>query len=130
MLRLLGILVTVLFAIAAAVVTWPQFFRLERAFPFTQLVSMRGLLVLACAAIVLVALLLCIARPIRAFAGAILTTVIAAVVTVAVVTVAVVTAIITAEIALFVAVLTVVAVAVLVAAILAIAVIAGLVIAL
>ncbi len=73
MLRLLGILVTVLFAIAAAVVTWPQFFRLERAFPFTQLVSMRGLLVLACAAIVLVALLLCIARPIRAFAGAILT---------------------------------------------------------
>ena len=73
MLRLLGILVTVLFAIAAAVVTWPQFFRLERAFPFTQLVSMRGLLVLACAAIVLVALLMCIARPIRAFAGAILT---------------------------------------------------------
>ncbi|MFT4137268.1 endonuclease/exonuclease/phosphatase family protein [Microbacterium sp.] len=72
MLRLLGILVTVLFAIAAAVVTWPQFFRLERTFPFTQLVSLRGVLVLACAAIAVVALLMCLARPVRAFAGSIL----------------------------------------------------------
>ena len=72
MLRLLGILVTVLFAIAAAVVTWPQFFRLERVFPIAQLVSLRGIVVLACAAIVLVALLLCIARSARAFAGSIL----------------------------------------------------------
>jgi hypothetical protein len=38
-LRLLGILVTVAAAIATAVVTWPQFFRLEQTFPFAQIVS-------------------------------------------------------------------------------------------
>ena len=42
MLRLLGILITVLTAIAAAMVTWPQFFRLERTFPFAQIVSLRA----------------------------------------------------------------------------------------
>ena len=46
MLRLLGILITVLAAIAAAVVTWPQFFRLERTFPFAQIVSLRGAMTL------------------------------------------------------------------------------------
>lgn len=71
MLRLLGILVTVLAAIAAAVLTWPQFFRLERTFPIAQIVSLRGLVVVACAAVVVVALLLCLVRPLRAFAGAI-----------------------------------------------------------
>ena len=68
MLRLLGILVTVLCAIAAAVLTWPGFFRVERVFPVAQIVSFRGLLAAAFAAAAMIALLLAIARPIRAFA--------------------------------------------------------------
>lgn len=71
MLRLLGLLLTVLAAIAAAVVTWPQFFRLERTFPFAQMVSLRGVLVVVFAAVLVLALLLCLARPLRAFAASI-----------------------------------------------------------
>ena len=47
MLRLLGILVTVLCAVAVAVLTWPGFFRVERVYPVAQLVSFRGVMVLA-----------------------------------------------------------------------------------
>ena len=68
MLRLLGILFTVLCAIAAAVLTFPGFFRVERFYPIAQIVSFRGILALAFAAAALLALLLAIARPIRAFA--------------------------------------------------------------
>ena len=68
MLRLLGILGTVMFAIAVAVLTWPSFFRLERTFPIAQIVSFRGLLAIAFAALAIVALLFAIARPMRAFA--------------------------------------------------------------
>ncbi|MET0828952.1 MAG: endonuclease/exonuclease/phosphatase family protein [Microbacterium sp.] len=68
MLRLLGILGTVICAIAAAILTWPSFFRLERTFPIAQVVSFRGLLAVVFAAVVVVALLLAIARPLRAFA--------------------------------------------------------------
>ena len=71
MLRLLGILVTVVAAIAAAIITWPQFFRLERTFPIAQIVSLRGAVVVACLAVALLALLLCLVRPLRAFAGSI-----------------------------------------------------------
>lgn len=71
MLRLLGLLVTVVTAIAAAIVTWPQFFRLERTFPFAQVVALRGILTLLFAALLLLALLLCLARPLRGFAGSI-----------------------------------------------------------
>jgi len=71
-LRLLGILVTVVFAIAAALVTWPQFFRLERTFPLAQIVSLRGPLVVAFALVALLALLLCLARTARAFAASLL----------------------------------------------------------
>jgi len=67
--RLVGILTTVLFTIAAAVLTWPQFFRVERMYPVAQIVSMRGVLVLAFAAILLLALLLALARPLRGFAA-------------------------------------------------------------
>ncbi|SBS70303.1 endonuclease/exonuclease/phosphatase family protein [uncultured Microbacterium sp.] len=69
MLRLLGILVTILVAIASAVVTWPQFFRLERTFPIAQAVSLRGVVVLAFLTLLLLALLLCLIRPLRAFAA-------------------------------------------------------------
>ena len=68
MLRLLGILGTVMFAIAVAVLTWPSFFRLERTFPIAQIVSFRGLLAIAFAALAIVALLFAIARPMRALA--------------------------------------------------------------
>ncbi len=87
MLRLLGILGTVMFAIAVAVLTWPSFFRLERTFPIAQIVSFRGLLAIAFAALAVVALLLAIARPMRAFALTVaLIAVVAVVANVAVVT--------------------------------------------
>ena len=69
MFRLIGILLTVLFAIATAIVTWPQFFHLERTFPITQIVASRALLVVAFAGILLLALLLMLARPLRGFAA-------------------------------------------------------------
>ncbi|MDY0909306.1 endonuclease/exonuclease/phosphatase family protein [Microbacterium sp. CFBP9034] len=68
MLRLFGILVTVLCAIAAAVLTWPGFFRVERIYPVAQIVSFRGLLVIAFGVALVIALLLAIARPLRALA--------------------------------------------------------------
>ncbi len=71
MLRLFGILVTVVAAISAAILTWPQFFRLERTFPFAQIVSLRAVVVVAFAALFVLALLLALARPIRGFAASI-----------------------------------------------------------
>ncbi|MDR6865530.1 endonuclease/exonuclease/phosphatase (EEP) superfamily protein YafD [Microbacterium resistens] len=71
MFRLLGILFTVLFAIATVVLAWPQFFHLEQTFPITQLVAARGLVVLAYLGILILALLLAIARPLRGFAASI-----------------------------------------------------------
>ncbi len=68
MLRLLGILVTVVFAIGAAVLTWPSFFRVEDVYPIAQIVSFRGVIVLAFALVLVLALLLAIARPVRGFA--------------------------------------------------------------
>jgi endonuclease/exonuclease/phosphatase (EEP) superfamily protein YafD len=67
-LRLLGILVTVLCAITAAILTWPAFFRLERYFPIAQIVSFRGIVAAAFLAAAILALLLAFARPMRAFA--------------------------------------------------------------
>lgn len=69
MLRLIGVLVTVVAAIAAAVATWPQFFRLERTFPFAQIVSLRGVVVVGFVAVLVLMLLLCLARPVRGFAA-------------------------------------------------------------
>jgi endonuclease/exonuclease/phosphatase (EEP) superfamily protein YafD len=66
--RLLGILVTLLFAIATAVVTWPAFFRVEQVFPIAQIIALRGVLVAGFALITLLFLLLAFARPIRGFA--------------------------------------------------------------
>lgn len=72
MFRLLGILVTVLFAIATAIVVWPQFFHLEQTFPFAQLVAVRGLVLVGLLAVAVVSLLLLFARPLRGFAASIL----------------------------------------------------------
>lgn len=71
MLRLVGILLTVVLAIAAAVLTWPSFFRLERYFPIAQIVAFRGVLLLAFAALLVIALLFAIARPLRRFAASV-----------------------------------------------------------
>lgn len=68
MLRLLGILVAVLFALGAAVLTWPEFFRVERYYPVAQIISFRGAVTVALAAVVVVALLLALARGPRPFA--------------------------------------------------------------
>ncbi len=72
MFRLLGVLVTVLFAIATALIVWPQFFRLEQTLPFAQIVAARGAVFLAFLAIAVLALLLMLARPVRGFAASIL----------------------------------------------------------
>jgi len=69
-LRLFGILVTVIAAIATAIVTWPQFFRLEQTFPVAQIVSLRGVVVIVFAAVFVVCALLALGRRLRAFAGA------------------------------------------------------------
>ncbi|MDN3494694.1 endonuclease/exonuclease/phosphatase family protein [Planococcus sp. APC 4015] len=68
MLRLLGILVTVLSAIAATVLTWPGFFKVDRYFPIAQIVSFRGLVAIAFVAIAVAGLLVAVARPLRALA--------------------------------------------------------------
>ncbi|WP_448711236.1 endonuclease/exonuclease/phosphatase family protein [Microbacterium profundi] len=72
MFRLLGILLTVLFAIATAIVVWPQFFQLEQTFPFAQLVAVRGAVLVGLLAIAVLSLLLLFARPLRGFAASIL----------------------------------------------------------
>ncbi len=72
MLRLLGILFTVLLAIATAVVVWPQFFHLEQTYPFAQIVAARGVVLVAFLGVAVVALLLLLARPLRGFAASVL----------------------------------------------------------
>ncbi|WP_311257752.1 endonuclease/exonuclease/phosphatase family protein [Microbacterium sp. WCS2018Hpa-9] len=72
MFRLLGILFTVLLAIATAVVVWPQFFRLEQTFPFAQIVAARGVVLAAFLVIAALSLLLLLAKPLRGFAASVL----------------------------------------------------------
>src|SRR5690606_13832542 len=72
MLRLVGILISVLFAIATAVLVWPQFFRLEDTFPIAQIIASRALVLGAFLAIAVLALLLMLARPVRGFAASVL----------------------------------------------------------
>ncbi|GAA5028571.1 endonuclease/exonuclease/phosphatase family protein [Microbacterium fluvii] len=68
MLRLLGVLVTVVCAIAAAVLTWPSFFRVDRVFPIAQIVSFRTVLAIGFALLAVLALLFALIRPLRGFA--------------------------------------------------------------
>ena len=42
MLRLTGILVTLVTAIAVAALTWPGFFRIDGLFPVAQIISFRA----------------------------------------------------------------------------------------
>lgn len=69
---MLGILVTLLFAIATAILVWPQFFQLEQTFPVAQLVAVRGAVLAGFLAIAVVSILLLFARPLRGFAASIL----------------------------------------------------------
>lgn len=62
-----GALMVALFAGAAAVVTWPELLRLEREFPFAQIVAFRPVLIVAFVAVALLFLVLSLARPLRAF---------------------------------------------------------------
>jgi endonuclease/exonuclease/phosphatase (EEP) superfamily protein YafD len=66
--RLFAILVAGLCAVAAAVITWPQLFQVERMFPVAQLIAFRGPITAGFAVLTVVALLLAVARPLRAFA--------------------------------------------------------------
>lgn len=66
--RFVGVLITILFACATAVVTFPAFFRVDHVFPVTQIIAMRGLVVLAFAALTVLFLLFAVARPLRGFA--------------------------------------------------------------
>ncbi|MBO0979347.1 endonuclease/exonuclease/phosphatase family protein [Microbacterium sp. SD291] len=72
MLRLLGILFTVLLAIVTAVLVWPQFFDLERTYPFAQIVAARGVVLGGFLVVAAIALLLLLARPLRGFAASVL----------------------------------------------------------
>lgn len=72
MLRLLGILFTVLLAIATAIAVWPQFFHLEQTWPFAQIVAARGLVLGVFLVVAVLALLLLLARPLRGFAASVL----------------------------------------------------------
>jgi endonuclease/exonuclease/phosphatase (EEP) superfamily protein YafD len=66
--RVLGVVLALLCAGGAAVLTWPQLFRLERTFPIAQIVSFRGVLAVVFLALAVLALLLALARPLRALA--------------------------------------------------------------
>ncbi|TDN92500.1 endonuclease/exonuclease/phosphatase family protein [Microbacterium sp. BK668] len=68
MLRLLGIVLAVLSALVAAVLTWPSLFRVDQLFPVAQIVAFRSVLLVIMGAVALVALLLALARPLRLFA--------------------------------------------------------------
>lgn len=62
---LVGIGATAAVALAVALVTWPQLFRLERTFPLAQAIAFRGVVVAVLAALLVLALLLALVRPLR-----------------------------------------------------------------
>lgn len=54
--------------VGAAVLTWPQFFHVERMLPVAQVIAFRGPVTVVFGALALVFLLLALARPMRVFA--------------------------------------------------------------
>ena len=70
--RALGILVAVLWIAAVAVLTAPDFFRVERVAPIAQIIAFRSVIVLALGIAALLALLAALARSIRPLAVTIL----------------------------------------------------------
>lgn len=72
MLRLIGILITLLFAIATAVLVWPQFFQMETTFPIAQIVAVRPVMIAGFLGVAVLALLLMLSKRMRGFAASIL----------------------------------------------------------
>lgn len=72
MARLFGTLVSLLFAMGLAVLTWPQFIRVETTWPVTQIVAMRGLLVAGLIAVAFLMLMLLFSTRLRPWAGSML----------------------------------------------------------
>ena len=68
MLRVFGFVAAAAFALAAAIVTVPDVFRVQDRFPIAQIVSFRGLVAAAFVVLALLALLVALIRPLRAFA--------------------------------------------------------------
>ncbi|MFJ6652049.1 endonuclease/exonuclease/phosphatase family protein [Microbacterium sp. NPDC091313] len=66
--RFVGTVFVAVCAVGAAVLTWPQLFHLERTFPIAQVIAFRGPLAVGFGAVGLLALLLALARPLRALA--------------------------------------------------------------
>lgn len=66
--RLLAILVAGLCIVAAVLLTWPQLFQVERMFPVAQVIAFRGPIAVGFAVVTILALLLAVARPVRALA--------------------------------------------------------------
>ena len=61
-----------LFAIATAILVWPQFFQLELTFPIAQIVASRAAAAVGLLVVAVLAALLLFARPLRGFAASIL----------------------------------------------------------
>ena len=66
--RALGILVAVIWVAVVAVLTAPDFFRVERLAPIAQIIAFRGVILLAIAAVGILALFASFARSIRPLA--------------------------------------------------------------
>lgn len=71
MFRAAAILVTLVWTIAVAVVTFPEFFRLDRTTPVAQVIAMRGAVVAILAGVAVVMLLVAASRAARPFAAVI-----------------------------------------------------------
>ncbi|QEW03559.1 endonuclease/exonuclease/phosphatase family protein [Microbacterium lushaniae] len=66
--RILGLLGVAACILGAAVLTWPQFFQLERNLPVAQVIAFRGPIAAVFGALAVICLLVALARPLRAFA--------------------------------------------------------------
>ncbi|RUQ99255.1 endonuclease/exonuclease/phosphatase family protein [Labedella endophytica] len=71
MLRFLGALLTIALTVVCLIATWPQLFGAQNLWIVTQVVALRGVVVVGCLMAAALFALFSLARPIRAFAGAI-----------------------------------------------------------
>lgn len=70
--RALGVFTVLVWLIALAVVTFPEFFRVVRIAPFAQIIAFRGVLVAALAVVAVLSIALLLVRSLRGWAAAIL----------------------------------------------------------
>ncbi|WP_166983331.1 endonuclease/exonuclease/phosphatase family protein [Paramicrobacterium fandaimingii] len=69
--KFLGALLTLAILVALTVLAWPQFFGLQTTWIIAHAVALRTATALGAAAVAIVLLLLCFARPLRRFAGSV-----------------------------------------------------------